>query len=405
MTDTYLFANNAASVLASTATLIATTMTVTTGHGARFPSPGADQAFILTVQDGAAFEIVACTSRTGDVLTVTRGLDGTVAQTWSPGASVDIRIPNIILDAFAQKSASLASTGGTMTGPLLLDDSVSTAVPVLAFDSDTNTGIGHPAADTITVSTNAVERLRISNVALTATLPYLADYGSVAAPGLSFAGDPDTGFYRSGANSIGIALNGAQYYNFSPTVATFLTPLAVSGDVTVVGDVAIDGALGVTTSIIAGVFIRSTTYLHAMTYVLAEHYVQAVTYMDAGTYVEAGTHISAGTYIEMGTPGTSGNRAVAFSQFTATLGTTGTAILPNGKIEKWGTGSTSAGSGSVAFAAAFPTACDNVQLTVNGGTVPVNLHPLVVGTKTAAGFAVFGGIGETVGFDWRAIGR
>lgn len=40
--------------------------------------------------------------------------------------------------------------------------------------------------------------------------------GSATAPSLTFAGDTDTGLYRSVANNLGIALQGSQYVNFSP---------------------------------------------------------------------------------------------------------------------------------------------------------------------------------------------
>ena len=43
---------------------------------------------------------------------------------------------------------------------------------------------------------------------------FLADDGSVSAPGLSFLSDADTGFYRIGANNIGLALNATKYIDF-----------------------------------------------------------------------------------------------------------------------------------------------------------------------------------------------
>lgn len=102
--------------------------------------------------------------------------------------------------------------------------------------------------------------------------------------------------------------------------------------------------------------------------------------------------------------GTSGTLAVNYSQFPVTLATTGTTTLPNGLIMKWGTGSTTLGSGTVTFGAAFPTACHNVQLTINGGTVPSTLNPLFTATVNAAGFDVRGDAGQSLTFYWLAIG-
>ena len=102
--------------------------------------------------------------------------------------------------------------------------------------------------------------------------------------------------------------------------------------------------------------------------------------------------------------GTSGSQVVNYSQFPATLTSTGTTTLPNGLILKWGTGSTTAGVGAVTFAAAFPGACHNVQLTINGGSGATTLYPLVTGTVTTAGFDVYGDAGQNLTFYWSAIG-
>lgn len=56
-----------------------------------------------------------------------------------------------------------------------------------------------------------------------------ASNGTVAAPGVSFASDLDTGMYRIGGNNVGIACNGAKVLD----VAT--TGLAVTGDVSATG--------------------------------------------------------------------------------------------------------------------------------------------------------------------------
>jgi hypothetical protein len=93
-------ANNAQSTAASGAfnnTTSPLTFSVQTGHGARFPSPG--NGFYLTVWNSASYpdpfsdpnmEIVLCTARTTDSLTVTRGQRGTTAtaKTGSP----DVRL-------------------------------------------------------------------------------------------------------------------------------------------------------------------------------------------------------------------------------------------------------------------------------------------------------------------------
>jgi hypothetical protein len=53
----------------------------------------------------------------------------------------------------------LAQSGGTLTGALLADDSGTAALPAIAFDGDTNTGIFRPSADQFGIATNGVERV------------------------------------------------------------------------------------------------------------------------------------------------------------------------------------------------------------------------------------------------------
>jgi hypothetical protein len=53
----------------------------------------------------------------------------------------------------------LSLAGGTLTGALLADDSGTAALPAIAFDGDTNTGIFRPAADQFGIATNGVERV------------------------------------------------------------------------------------------------------------------------------------------------------------------------------------------------------------------------------------------------------
>lgn len=69
---------------------VATTVVLTTGHGALLPAPAIDGAFNLVWWDSSSYgdpsddpkvEIVRCTARTTDTLTVTRAQEGTVAST------------------------------------------------------------------------------------------------------------------------------------------------------------------------------------------------------------------------------------------------------------------------------------------------------------------------------------
>lgn len=87
------FANSAYATLASSITSSATSITLTTGQGARFPSLGAGDYFYATLIDTSNnLEIVKCTARSTDVLTVVRGQESTTARAYSAGDRIELRI-------------------------------------------------------------------------------------------------------------------------------------------------------------------------------------------------------------------------------------------------------------------------------------------------------------------------
>jgi hypothetical protein len=92
---TTLFKNNAASVLASGLLIGGTSLTVTTGHGDRFPIvSGADDCFITLENTSGNIEIVKVTARTSgaDSMTIVRAQEGTTARAWNAGDIVSLRI-------------------------------------------------------------------------------------------------------------------------------------------------------------------------------------------------------------------------------------------------------------------------------------------------------------------------
>lgn len=90
-----LFANNAASTLVSAITSTDTSLTLAAGGGDKFPSPTGGDYFLLTLTQAATettWEIVKVMARSGDVLTVVRAQEGTVAASWGIGTKVELRI-------------------------------------------------------------------------------------------------------------------------------------------------------------------------------------------------------------------------------------------------------------------------------------------------------------------------
>lgn len=94
-----LFANNAVGVLQNAVGPTATVLQLAPGNGASFPSPTSGESYFVTIVDPgtSAIEIVEVTARAGDVLTVLRGRDDTLATSLGAGSFVELRLTAEVL--------------------------------------------------------------------------------------------------------------------------------------------------------------------------------------------------------------------------------------------------------------------------------------------------------------------
>lgn len=110
-----LFYNNASSTLAGPISNTATTIFLAAGGGAQFtPAPVAGQYFTMTLVDqatGLLREIIHVTNVSGDVLTVTRAQEGTVALNWLAG--------DLILNEWTAGSAAQMLQQGQLPGTII----------------------------------------------------------------------------------------------------------------------------------------------------------------------------------------------------------------------------------------------------------------------------------------------
>lgn len=129
---TALYTNLANSTVAVTLTNVGTSLTVAAGDGAKFASPtGGDHQVITLYASDTDFEIVHCTARSGDVLTITRAQEGTTSRQWEIGEVVSARITKGILENLGP-----VSWAGLNFGAYALDINEQTtgATPVCDFD-------------------------------------------------------------------------------------------------------------------------------------------------------------------------------------------------------------------------------------------------------------------------------
>jgi hypothetical protein len=112
------FANNAYATLAGSITSSATSITLTTGEGARFPAASSPDYFYATLLDSANnLEIVKVTNRSTDVLTVVRAQESTTARAYAIADRIELRITAAALEAISE--ATLAGDGLDISGSTL----------------------------------------------------------------------------------------------------------------------------------------------------------------------------------------------------------------------------------------------------------------------------------------------
>ena len=132
-----LWSNNAASTLGASINNVTTTITVGSGEGAKFPSPSGGDFFYATLQEGATIEIVKCTSRSTDTLTVVRAQQGTSASSFTTAAKVENRLTKSALEFLRDLAVSaLQMDGSQIAAKLSISGNVDeNQFSVAAFDA------------------------------------------------------------------------------------------------------------------------------------------------------------------------------------------------------------------------------------------------------------------------------
>ena len=113
MATKQLFTNNAISTLNGAVASGATSLVVATGDGAKFPSPGANEYFLVTLIDASGnYEVVKVTARTSDSFdTIVRAQEGTTAIAFADGDKVELRLTKGGLERLSQLDADETVSG------------------------------------------------------------------------------------------------------------------------------------------------------------------------------------------------------------------------------------------------------------------------------------------------------
>jgi hypothetical protein len=132
----------------------------------------------------------------------------------------------------------------------------SSSIPSFSWTDDSNTGMFHPAVDSLGLSTNGVERLRVvstGNVGIGTTTPsevlhvvgktfttnQVLGYSNdnVNAPGFSWTDDSNTGMFHPAVDSLGLVTNGVERFRVVSTGNVGIGTTAPSARLEVAGDV------------------------------------------------------------------------------------------------------------------------------------------------------------------------
>lgn len=110
------FSNNASTTLASNASNSATSISV--ADGSVFPVLSGTDYFYVTLETAAntAREIVKCTARSGNTLTIVRAQDGTSALAFATNDKVELRLTAAVLNDISASAADMSLNAFTGDG-------------------------------------------------------------------------------------------------------------------------------------------------------------------------------------------------------------------------------------------------------------------------------------------------
>lgn len=122
-------------------------------------------------------------------------------------------------------AASVRSIG---TQGYIVDTDGSAATPAYSWTSDPDSGLFRAGPNDVRISVGGVANLQILAAQVASLVPYTTADGAVGAPAFSFFNDPNTGLYRIGADDLGITAGGtliAEFVGGSGVGARF--PIAI----------------------------------------------------------------------------------------------------------------------------------------------------------------------------------
>lgn len=156
-----LYTNNATATLSSSITAASTSVTVTSGQGALFPSAvtGGDYFYGTLISSTGTIEIVKVTNKTSDTFTIVRAQDGTTASAFASGSKFELRV------VAAGLNEKLAKDGGTATN-ITINSGTITGITDLAV-ADGGTGSSTASGARTNLGLGTISTQNANSVAIT----------------------------------------------------------------------------------------------------------------------------------------------------------------------------------------------------------------------------------------------
>ena len=192
------FTNFAATTLNTGINSSVTSLVVSSGTGALFPSLVGSQYFYCTLVDaatGTTREIVKVTARSTDTFTIVRGQESTTSSSYLAGDKVELRLTAAGINTFATTETAQTFVGNqTISGTLSATGNISTSA-----GGDVGIGMTPVNVLDITKTQNAASRANLlnSNASGAASAAYRATNGNANMEILMLG----TGFTTAGVNT------------------------------------------------------------------------------------------------------------------------------------------------------------------------------------------------------------
>lgn len=197
---TVKFTNNASATLATSINTSVTTVTVTAGQGAQFPTLTTGEFFYATLVDSSNnLEIVKVTARSSDTLTVVRGQDNTTPRSYLAGDKIELRIVAASLNAIiSDATTAFEAADATITTNLnnhIADTSDAHDASAISFSP-----AGNLAATDVQAAIAELDTEKLAATATVSASDGITATGSSLASGIALT--PTVGYNGHGVRTV-----------------------------------------------------------------------------------------------------------------------------------------------------------------------------------------------------------